>query len=211
VRVTPIAVEVPSLAGAAPRTGVQRELIFLGSLDYFPNRESVIEFDQSIAPALVREGIADVALDVVGTASARAGTGLSERVRLLGYSDDLADVLRGYKAMLMTRGLKGGIKTKAIHAAANGVIILTHPDAIEGTNLTHDSTALVWRNAEELAAHIRRIRAGDPRLAEIVDHARQWARENYSADVARKWWSDSLATAIISHADRRARGGQPAA
>jgi hypothetical protein len=200
VRVTPIIVEATRVDTPLPATGERaRELVFLGSLDYFPNRESVVEFDRTIYPALVREGIADLALDVIGTASEAAAQDLSQRVRLLGYAEDLDDVLRRYKAMLITRGLKGGIKTKAIHAAANGVIILAHPDALEGIELVHDVSALVWRDPAELAAQLRRIRAGASRLAEISRRAREWANERYSAEMARQWWRDSLAAALAMH------------
>lgn len=183
---TPMAIAGPDCS--PPLADRPKELVFLGGFDYMPNRRSVAEFDRDVLPRLERCGIPGLALDVIGAATPAERVGVSERIHFCGYVDDLDAALQLYRAMLVTAVLQGGIKTKIIHAALNGTIVLSHPDALDGMGMEPGREVLAWRTAGELADLIERIRNPDASLAAIVDRARHWAQQRYSpAALAMKW------------------------
>jgi len=187
---TPMAISGPD--HSPPLAARPKELVFLGGFDYMPNRRSVTEFDRHILPRLESCGAPGLALDVIGAATPAERIGLSERVHFLGYVDDLDAALQLYRAMLVTAVLQGGIKTKIIHAALNGTIVLSHPDALDGMGMEADREVLVWQTAGELANLIQRIRNQDSALAAIADRARNWAQQRYSPAVLALKWADHL-------------------
>ncbi|WEK51588.1 MAG: glycosyltransferase [Candidatus Kaistia colombiensis] len=187
---TPMAISGPDQV--LPLDARPNELVFLGSFNYTPNRRSVQEFDRNVLPKLDGYGIDRVRLDVIGAVMPADRFGLSERVSFLGYVEDLDTILQSYRTLLVTAVLQGGIKTKIIHAALNGTVVLSHPDALEGMGLQPDREVLVWRTAEELAHLLRRSRNRDPSLTIIAENARVWAQSRFSPAVLKVKWAEHL-------------------
>lgn len=194
VRATPMAVHGPD--SPTPTTGRPRELVFLGGMDYGPNLTCILDFDRLIRPSLVRHGLPDVQLHVIGHA-AEAATLVSAAVVFQGYCEDLDVAMQDYRAMLVPEVSIGGIKTKIIVAALNGTVVLAHQTATEGLGLEVGRNVLVWENVQELAVLLRQMRDGTLDLEHIALEARSWARDRFSPSTLREMWRENVMLAVL--------------
>jgi len=178
----------------APFEDRRRDLVFLGAFSYQPNRDAVQKFDGKIRQDLASYGLDDVDLHVVG----EKGTGyeFSPSIRFEGYVDDLDDELQKYKAMIVPELLQGGIKTKVVHAALNGVVVLAHDSAIVGMGMEPGVDVLNWKSSEDLAVLLKRVRGNDGSLREVAENARLWAEANFGQQRAETIWKTHLASVL---------------
>lgn len=195
VATTPMAVPGPAVVPEGPRP---RELVFLGGFDYELNRRTARRFDADVRPELQGCGLTDVRLHVIGYADAAQRAGFSDAIVFEGYVPNLDAALRDYKAMIVPEVLPGGVKTKMINAALNGVIVLCHVSAIEGMNVEPGRHVLVWDSPHSLAEHIRALRVGALDAAAIVANAHAWAVANFGEAILRKRWEAHVAKAFAA-------------
>ncbi len=161
-------------------------------MSYQPNRNAVQMFDKQILGQLRSSGIHDITLDVIGEGEESIRREFSPNVRFVGYVEDLDHELQKYKAMLVPELLQGGIKTKIVHAALNGVVVLAHDSAIEGMGLERDINVLTWYSPQELAALLRRIQGTDSTLDRIAENALRWATVTFGVKQAEAKWKAHL-------------------
>lgn len=190
VSATPFCVQGPD--HIAPLKSRVRQLVFLGGMSYQPNRNAVQMFDKQILGQLRSSGIDDINLDVIGEGEESIRREFSPNVRFVGYVEDLDHELQKYKAMLVPELLQGGIKTKIVHAALNGVVVLAHDSAIEGMGLERDINVLTWHSPQELAALLRRIQGTDSTLDRIAENALRWATVTFGVKQAEAKWKAHL-------------------
>jgi hypothetical protein len=176
----------------APTEDRGRNAVFVGGLGYQPNLRAVLDFDRRLAPELARLGLKDFRLDVIGEVDSTTAWGFSPAVRLLEYVDDLDAALQQYRMMLVPGRLSGGIKTKMVHAALNGLIILATPEAVVGTRLRPGQEVLVWQDGQDLATYVARIRRGDAELDGMRIAARTWAETWFSPTVLASRWAKHM-------------------
>ena len=190
IHATPMAIHGPSTM--RPVRERERDLVFVGGFDYLPNRLSVEDFDRVARTELERAGLTDVVLDVIGKVSPEQRSLLSDKIHFVGYVDDLDEALQTYRAMIVPRGLRGGVKTKIIHAAVNGTVVLADPESVEGMGMTPGRDVLLWETPTELVSHLARLGARDPELEEIARAARVWADRSFSEKTLTRLWADHL-------------------
>ncbi|MGO4524743.1 glycosyltransferase [Microvirga sp. 2MCAF35] len=190
ISTTPILVRGPSQI--SPLAERPHELVFLGGLSYQPNRDAVYKFDTETLPQLSSYAAGGLSLHVIGGGENGVSYKFSPSIRFVGYVEDLDSELQKYKAMLLPELVQGGIKTKAIHAALNGVIILAHDSAIAGMRLQPNVDVLTWRSSAELAALLGLVRDDDSSLGRIAVNARQWAIANFGEQRAEAQWREYL-------------------
>lgn len=205
VRCLPMAVEEPPMAATRATRG--RGLVFVGPMDYAPNREAVRRYDAEVAPALRAAGLGDGTLHVIGATDEAARRGFSKAIVFLGFVEDLDATLRGFEAMLVPPVAPGGVKTKVIHAALNRLPILAHSSAVADSGMEHGREALVWSDVGELAAALAALRQGRVDREAMTANALEWARARFSPAGIRRRWADCIAAALdargLEHGDRR--------
>ncbi|WP_201836599.1 glycosyltransferase [Microvirga zambiensis] len=192
ISTAPLRVKGP--ARIAPFEDRRRDLVFLGAFSYQPNRDAVQTFDSRIRLDLNSRGLRDIDLHVVGEKG--IGYDFSPSIRFEGYVDDLDEELQKYKAMLVPELLQGGIKTKVVHAALNGTVVLAHESAITGMGMESGVNVLTWKTSEDLAGLLKRIRGNDENLPAIAENARVWAEANFGQQRAETKWKTYLASVI---------------
>lgn len=203
---TPMAVAAP--AHQPQPIDRQRELVFVGGLDYGPNFTSLRDFSQKVIPELNKRGLDDFQLDVIGVSEPKHRQGLPPSIALRGYIEDLDRELQSYRAMLVPEVVPGGVKTKIIAAAMNGTIVLAHVTALDGMDIDPDGSVLAWSTPAELADLIARLRAGQIDLAALSEKARDWAQRRYGRTALRVAWAQNIRRCLAASAGRRARATQ---
>lgn len=131
-----------------------RRLVFLGGRDWPPNQEAFL-----IALRLwprIAEGIPDAELVIVGAKKAGSTDPVyPDRVRDLGFVDDLPAFLRTCRAMMAPIRTGGGVRVKLLDAASQGLPVVGSGPAVGSlASLFGMST---FDSDEEFVAECRRM------------------------------------------------------
>ena len=137
------------------RSSKAANLVFAGTMNYFPNADAVLYFVRDILP-LIRKDCPQVTFDVVGRFPPRAIRRLhgKEGVRVLGEVNDLrAHIVRAQVSVAPLR-IARGIQNKVLEAMAMGVPVVATRAAVEGIQIGDADEILIGDSAATFAAHV---------------------------------------------------------
>ena len=106
VRHLPMAIHPP--AGATFADGRPEGFVFVGGLDYAPNKRAVHAYDTHIAPSLRAAGFKQTALHVIGKCAPKDRAQFSNSIMFHGYVQDLDAALRRFEYLLVPEVAPGG-------------------------------------------------------------------------------------------------------
>jgi len=131
-------------------------LLFTGSLDYFPNTQAVTHFCESCL-LVIREAIPQVRLQVVGKNPTLQIERLLERTGNTWYSYNVRDIRPFYyqSSVFVVPLLTGaGTRLKILEAMAVGLPVVSTSKGCEGLGLQNGQGILIEDNPEAMAAGI---------------------------------------------------------
>jgi glycosyltransferase involved in cell wall biosynthesis len=174
----------PRAAPAAP--------VFVGPLDYKPNLDALLYYQNEIFPALQASARTPV-LHHIGNAPERLRRLFNAQVvRFEGYVADLAARLREASFFVAPILSGSGIKTKVLEAMAAGVPVVSTPEGVSGLQVENRRHCFVCERAADFPPAIRAL--ADPALAaQLSAHAARYVEESFSAEVLRQKWAAVLA------------------
>ena len=149
--------------------GEPLRLLFVGSLNYEPNRAGLEWFAREVAP-LARERLA-IDVEVVGPG--RRGPELAG-VRYLGRVDNLDAAYARADAAVVPLRVGAGSRLKVLEALARGVPLVSTPLGVEGFDLHDGEQALIAAEPASLVERLVLLDAslrGDGHLAEALRDA----------------------------------------
>jgi len=120
-------------------------LVYVGSLDWFPNRDAIEYFLASIFP-LIRRKIPDTKLTVIGQIgnikhALQRNSG--NNVKFAGLVDDIRPIVAKASAYVVPLRIGGGTRLKILDAMAMGKALVTTSIGCEGLSLENERHALV--------------------------------------------------------------------
>ena len=164
-------------------------IVFLGLLDYAPNRAALRWWSEQVRPALDALGGQDVHLTVVGHQSDSAGVA-DPRVHFTGYVDDLGTELRRHRAMVAPVLTGAGVKTKVLDGWSVGLPVVATSAGAAG--LDRAAGLLVADDASAFAHAVLRLR-DDAALARSTGAAGRAALEQeWSSRALARRWTDAV-------------------
>lgn len=171
--------------------------VFLGGLDFPPNRDGLVWFLTHCRDAVLT-AIPDFELLVVGRGSeglVPEAAAWGHHVRPLGWVDDLDDVLLNAAALISPLRIGSGTKIKVLEALSRGLPVVASPHGVLGLDVGRTDGCLVARSPDEFAAL----------LAETVglDANRVLSR------AARSSWAGRFAPEVVSAAYDEVLGLSP--
>ncbi len=118
---------------------VPRGIVFVGSMDYFPNAEGAVWFAREIWPK-VRERLPDLEFVIVGARPAPAVLALRELpgVAVTGTVDSVKPYYRRALAAVVPLKTGGGTRLKILEAMAAGSPVVSTPLGAEGLAIKPD-------------------------------------------------------------------------
>ncbi len=152
-------------------------LLFIGNLDYWPNRDALIQLLTDIFPR-IRQEIEGSELLVAGAGAGdlKAVHGGDPAVQWLGFVEDVSHLYRKANVCVIPLRVGGGSRVKILEAFDRGVCVVASAKALEGLSVSNGIHALFGANSAEIVAAVKRI-ANDPILASsLIDNARQYVR-----------------------------------
>ncbi len=191
------------------------ELVFTGSMDWYPNEDAITHFIDAILPAIRRE-IPQVGLTVVGrnpTDRLRRAAAAAD-VRVTGTVDDVRPYVSKAAVYVVPLRIGGGTRLKIFEALAMGKPVVSTGVGAEGLPL---EPGVHFLRADEPAEFARAVVSllGDPgRRKALAMAGRRLIEERFSwAQVAREFEARCLEVvpAVTRQQDQREGSAHPCA
>ncbi len=179
---------LPEPATHARRWDGRPTFVFLGGLDFAPNRDGLTWFLSTFRDEVLA-AIPDFRLLVVGRGSANLpaeAAGWGEHVQALGWVDDLDQVLGSCAALLSPLRVGSGTKIKVLEALARGLPVVATTAGVLGLPVGRDDGCLVASSPEQLPGLL--VQAADP------------AANPALAAAARRSWERTFSPAVVGPA-----------
>lgn len=186
---------VPGPARALTRAD-SAHCAFIGRLDYPPNVDGLDWFLRSCREHVL-ERVPEFRLSVIGAGNYRGGDAAAawgQRLRFLGFVDDLDDVLGTCAAVLSPLRIGGGAKIKVVEALARGLPVVATARGADGLGLGLKDGVIIADTPVELATMLASVI--DPPTNRFLSTAarRTWEQRFSPTAVARTY--DALFSAV---------------
>ena len=157
--VTSLAVVNPSVSDANNKQSVTKTLSFVGPESHYPNYDGIMWFLENCWQKLLEKD-SEYTLQIIGLWSTTTAEELvnkyDNKVKCLGYVDNLADVLAG-TTMIVPLKIGSGIRMKILEAAQLNVPVVTTSVGSEGLPLYDGENGFVANDANEFVDDIIKL------------------------------------------------------
>ncbi|HZP65764.1 MAG TPA: glycosyltransferase family 4 protein [Rudaea sp.] len=168
---------VPHPAAAHPPNGQQ--LVFVGQMSWFPNREGVQWFFAEILPRILAAR-PDARFALVGKSEGvDVPDALRAHVNLAGFVEDLAPLVQESAVYVVPLRSGSGTRLKVLEAMAFAKPIVTTRIGAQGIDLVDGEEALYADDADAFAAAVLALLADPARAARLGAAARLKAQARY--------------------------------
>jgi polysaccharide biosynthesis protein PslH len=136
-----------------------RSIIFVGSLNWYPNVDAVQFLLREVWPA-AKARHPDLRLDIVGSAPPRSVLSLAAElkdVRVHGFVDDIRPLMNAATLYVCPIRDGGGTKLKLLDAFAMEKCVIAHPIACEGIDVSQGVDVQLADSAENFVEAIDRL------------------------------------------------------
>lgn len=183
VIVAPNVVRVPDAAAPLPDAPPHR-IVFVGGLDYAPNRDAVAWLVREIAPALARCATVPWQIHLIGRGGPEllAALGAGEpRLVAHGHVPDVAPHLASARAVVVPLRAGGGTRIKILEALAHGRPVVATTLGAEGLELADGTHLLLADTTDALASQLARLLADRELANRLAASGRARVSESYTA------------------------------
>ena len=167
----------------APAGGERAQrIVFVGTLDWYPNTAAVRYIAHEIWP-LLRERLPDLECDIIGGGAPEDLVAFAQndpRFHVHGFVDDIHPWLEQAVAYVCPIRDGGGTKLKILDALAMSKAIVAHPIACEGIEVTPGIDVLFAESPQDFVDAVVRLQADAELRGGIERNARRLAEERYA-------------------------------
>jgi glycosyltransferase involved in cell wall biosynthesis len=185
----------------------RRNVIFVGSMDWWPNSDAALLLAKDIWPRCEAQ-LSDSRLVLAGrNPPAELSALASDRVVVTGTVDSVAPYLRESWASAIPLRAGSGTRLKILEAAAARVPVVASRLAAEGLPFLHEKHILYAESAEEFAQALVRLKESPALASELAENAFRiaqdfdWPKVGHSLSQFYRRW---LATGAFSEAHANA-------
>jgi glycosyltransferase involved in cell wall biosynthesis len=183
------ALVLPNVYPACPappgkRTSARNEILFVGSLFYYPNVDAVLYFCREILPVIQEIKGDSVLFRIIGTGCADALECVKHQrgVEVMGYQESLAAYYAEAAVVVVPIRAGAGTRLKILEAFAHGRPVVSTRIGAEGIEVTDRKNILLADDAAAFAHACIEI-MDQPKLAEeICEGATRLHRDRYSEE-----------------------------
>lgn len=185
--------ELPGLDVTVVQNGVDRQfltpvadvkqdedaLVFVGLMEYYPNRHGILYFIEEIFPLILRER-PHAKLYIVGAKPTKDVLAhASDRIIITGFVDDVRPYVARSSVFVIPLLIGGGIRGKALEAMAMRKPIVSTSIGIEGIKLVKDKSVLIADSPEEFCTAVVKLLTDSNLAKNISDQAYNTVTEFY--------------------------------
>lgn len=165
---------------AAP-LGPGKRLVFVGGLNWYPNRDGFEYFASAIVPR-VRKVHPDVEIDWIGTGAelVSASTAAQAGIRLTGRVPDVRPLVHAAQCFVVPLRVGGGSRLKILDAWAMGKAVVSTSVGCEGLAAIDDANIVIADDPQSFADAISRLLENASLAERIGREGRRTAESLYS-------------------------------
>lgn len=174
-------------------------LLYNGALTYSANFDAVQYYADSIYPVL-RDRLPDAKLLITGRADGVDVTGIADcpGIELIGYVNDIRDVLRKTAACVVPLREGGGSRLKILEAMAAGVPVVSTSMGAEGISASPGEHLLIANTPRDLSDAIVRLLSDRSLADSLRSSARKLVEQYYGWDSIGAQFTDMLEEVVAS-------------
>lgn len=162
-------------------------IVFIGGFTHLPNVDAVTYFVRNIYP-FIKEKIKDMAFYIVGSNAPKSIHALNNHdgVHVLGYVEDLDDVLDTIKLSVVPIRYGAGIKGKIGTSLSYGVPVVSTTVGAEGMGLKNNHDVLIQDKPENFADAVVELYRKHALWERLSKNGLAFVEERYSLAAGRK-------------------------
>lgn len=164
------------------RTPRKIRLLFIGTMDWYPNVDAIRHFYKDIWPAL-RQSFESVEVDIIGAnppSDIVNITALDNKFRVHGFVDDISDYLKSAYVYICPIRDGGGTKLKLIEAFAYGIPCISNPIACEGIAVENGKHVMFASSVEEYIVALKELVNNSELYDCLSKHSYELVESEYS-------------------------------
>ncbi len=158
-----------------------KKLIFIGTMNWYPNIEAVRFIAHEIMPLLRREKL-NIEVQIIGASPPGDLVRYSQKYldfKVLGFVDEIRTYMEEAAIYVCPINDGGGTKLKILDALAMGKVIVAHPVACEGIEVTDQKNVVFAETAQQYVTEIKSLLDDPVRCVQIGVAARHLAVSKY--------------------------------
>jgi polysaccharide biosynthesis protein PslH len=156
-----------------------QEIVFVGGHTWFPNRDGMEFFAESILP-LVRKSHPEVRVTWVGRARQPIVDAMAAKgVEMTGYVDDIRPYVSRAKCFIVPLRVGGGTRLKILDAWALGKALVSTSAGCEGLVKRHGENILIADSPQDFAAAVGKVLDDDALRRRLEEGGRRTVEEHY--------------------------------
>ncbi len=174
-----------------------RNLVFVGSMAWEPNRDAVRWFAKEIFP-LVRKSCLRTRLVIAGSYMSGEIAALDNRDDIIvkGFVKDVSEVLSEADVFVAPVRLGSGVNVKVIEAMAFGIPVVTTPKGAEGIEARDGEHLMIAGGKEEFASAIGYLLEDQQVRISMGDKAREFIAEHHGIDKVTEIFEKALSSVL---------------
>jgi polysaccharide biosynthesis protein PslH len=162
ITVVPNGVDVGVYAPSGKVNEAASKIVFIGGMNWFPNRDALTWFDAEILPLILKR-LPECNLDVLGRSDSRVAIQHHAQVAMHGFVDDTRPYLERASVVAVPIRVGGGTRLKVLEAMSMGKALVSTTVGVEGIRVEHQRHLLVADSPAAFADSVVRLE-NDPAL-----------------------------------------------
>lgn len=183
-----------------------RDIVFIGSMDWMANQEGVTFFMDQVWDKIVAQ-VPDAKMTVVGRSPPGSMVQKAKRRGLnwqfTGFVDDVRPHVHGAAVSVIPLNVGGGTRLKAFEAMAMGSPIVSTSIGMEGLPAKNDEHYLRADDPGDFATAVTNLLKDSDRRMTLARDARAFVERSFSYTVAARAFEEACELAITRFASRK--------
>lgn len=167
----------------SPEEREVRNLVFVGSMAWEPNRDAILWFVREIFP-IVRKGPVKTRLLIAGSSMTKEISRLDNQgdVIVRGFVEDISEVLLEADIFIAPVRFGSGVNVKILEAMSYGIPLVTTPKGSEGIEARNREHFMVADSEEEFASAVGYLFGNPEARKSLGIKAKEYISEHHGID-----------------------------
>lgn len=153
-------------------------LVFVGGMNWFPNRDAVQWFDKEVFPEILAT-IPTVRLQIIGKSTESANWQYGQSIEVTGFVDDIRPHLSEAAVFVVPLRIGGGTRLKILDAMAMGKAIVSTSIGAEGLDVMPGRDLLIADTTQDFARAVLDLLVNRDKRFELGSAARELVKNRY--------------------------------